>query len=98
KGLKLQLMGFLGKIGPIGRALAFWRILRDRSVPWWGKVSFIAASLGYVISPADLMPDIVFGIGWLDDLIILPIFAWLFGKKIPAIVRGWQERQRIKDQ
>lgn len=90
-------MGLIGKIGPIGRALAFWKILRDKSVPWWGKISFIAASLGYVISPIDLIPDIFLGIGWIDDLIILPIFAWLFGKALPGLVRRWGRRQQQRE-
>lgn len=92
-------MGLLGKIGPIGRVLAFWKILRDKSVPWWGKASFIAASLGYAINPLDLMPDLILGIGWLDDLIMLPIFAWLFGRALPGLVRRWgrlQERLQAR--
>ncbi|MBB6429060.1 YkvA family protein [Algisphaera agarilytica] len=86
-------MGLLRKIGPLGRALAFWRILRDKSVPWWGKVTFIAASLGYIASPIDMMPDFLLGIGWLDDLIVLPIFAWFFGKKLPE----WQCQWGMRD-
>lgn len=86
-------MGLLRKIGPVGRALAFWKILRDRSVPWWGKLTFVAASLGYAINPLDLIPDIFFGIGWLDDLMVLPIFAWLFGKVLPGLTRYWGRRQ-----
>lgn len=91
-------MGLAGKIGPLGRALAFWKILRDKSVPWWGKISFIAASLGYVISPIDLIPDLILGIGWIDDLIILPLFAWLFGKALPGLVRRWGRKQKQGDE
>ncbi|MEM1108917.1 MAG: DUF1232 domain-containing protein [Planctomycetota bacterium] len=90
-------MGLLSKLGPIGRALAFWKVLRDRSVPWWGKIAFVAASLGYAVNPADLIPDLIPIVTWLDDLIMLPIFAWLFGKKLPAIVRSWQRRRDTKD-
>jgi uncharacterized membrane protein YkvA (DUF1232 family) len=48
------------------------RLLRDRRVPVRRKV-FIAAVLGYVISPVDLIPDFVIGIGRLDDLILVSL-------------------------
>lgn len=89
-------MGLLRKIGPTGRALAFWKILRDRSVPWWGKLAFVLASLGYAINPFDLVPDFIIGIGWLDDLIMLPLFAWLFGKVLPGLTRRWGRRQETE--
>jgi len=63
-------------------------------VPWWGKLGFVAASLGYALNPADLLPDIFFGIGWLDDLIALPIFAWLFGTVLPGLTRWWQRQKQ----
>lgn len=84
------------RIGPLGRALMFWKVLRDRSVPWWGKLSFIAASVGYVALPIDLLPDLIIGLGWIDDLIALPIFAWFFGRVLPRITRWFQQRQHRK--
>ncbi|MEM7625847.1 MAG: DUF1232 domain-containing protein [Planctomycetota bacterium] len=87
-------MACFGKIGPIGRALMFWKVLRDRSVPWWGKLSFIAASLGYIAFPIDAVPDLFFGVGWIDDLIALPVFAWLFGRVLPRITRWNAQRRR----
>ena len=33
-------------------------------------------SILYVISPFDLIPDFLFGAGWVDDLIVLGLLGW----------------------
>jgi len=48
------------------------RLLRDRRVPMRRK-AFIGAVLFYVISPVDLIPDFVIGIGRLDDLVLVSL-------------------------
>ncbi len=48
------------------------RMLRDRRVPMRRKV-LIGAVLAYVISPVDLIPDFVVGIGRLDDLVLVSL-------------------------
>lgn len=45
------------------------RLMGDRRVPIRRKV-FIGAVLAYVLSPVDLIPDFVIGIGKLDDIIL----------------------------
>ena len=47
-----------------------WRLLRDPMVPTWTKLIPLGAVL-YVVLPADLVPDIFFGFGQLDDLGVL---------------------------
>ncbi len=47
-------------------------LLRDRRVPMRRK-AFIGAVLVYVISPVDLIPDFVVGIGRLDDLVLVSL-------------------------
>mgnify|MGYP001587556632 FL=1 len=37
----------------------------------------ILAALLYVISPVDVVPDFIPGLGWLDDLVVLGILAWV---------------------
>jgi uncharacterized membrane protein YkvA (DUF1232 family) len=53
-------------------AIALWIAARDPRTPWYAKViaGFIAA---YAFSPIDLIPDFIPLIGYLDDLILLPI-------------------------
>jgi uncharacterized membrane protein YkvA (DUF1232 family) len=46
--------------------------------------SILAAA--YAVSPLDVVPDVLFGIGWLDDLIVL-VLAFLYIRRI------WNERR-----
>ncbi len=56
------------------------RIIREGYGP--NLISLILAAIGiiYVISPFDLVPDILVVVGWLEDIIIL-IFSIIFIKK-----------------
>jgi uncharacterized membrane protein YkvA (DUF1232 family) len=48
-----------------------FRLLRDERVPLGGK-AIALLGVGYVLSPIDLMPELVFGpIGLLDDLFVV---------------------------
>jgi len=47
------------------------RLLRDARVPIWGKIIFYA-TLAYLISPIDLIPDFIFPIiGEMDDIAVV---------------------------
>jgi uncharacterized membrane protein YkvA (DUF1232 family) len=48
------------------------RLMRDRRVSMRRK-AFVGAVLVYVISPIDLIPDFVIGIGRLDDLVLVSL-------------------------
>ncbi len=48
----------------------YGRLMTDRRTPRPAKAAVILA-LAYVISPFDLVPDWIVGLGWLDDLVIL---------------------------
>lgn len=51
--------------------------LSDRRVPWRRKIWFYVFLL-YMLAPIDFLPDIIPGLGWLDDLVILILgWAWL---------------------
>jgi uncharacterized membrane protein YkvA (DUF1232 family) len=55
---------------------------RDPRVPWYAKALAVAVA-GYALSPIDLIPDFIPVIGYLDDLIILPLGIWLVVRLIP---------------
>lgn len=55
---------------------------RDSRVPWYAKVLAIAVA-GYALSPIDLIPDFIPVVGYLDDLIIVPLGIWLAVSLIP---------------
>lgn len=63
--------------------LALYLAARDPRVPWHAKaLAMIVAA--YAISPIDLIPDVVPVLGYLDDLVILPLGIYLVVKLIPA--------------
>jgi uncharacterized membrane protein YkvA (DUF1232 family) len=56
---------------------------RDPRTPWHAKAVAIAVA-AYAISPIDLIPDFIPVLGYLDDLIILPVGILLAVRLIPA--------------
>jgi uncharacterized membrane protein YkvA (DUF1232 family) len=56
---------------------------RDPRTPWHAKAVAIAVA-AYAISPIDLIPDFIPILGYLDDLIILPLGIMLAVRLIPA--------------
>lgn len=58
---------------------------RDPRVPWPAK-ALAAAVAAYALSPIDLIPDFIPVIGYLDDLVIVPLGLWLAIRLIPADV------------
>jgi uncharacterized membrane protein YkvA (DUF1232 family) len=55
---------------------------RDPRVPWGAKALAIAVA-AYALSPLDLIPDFIPVLGYLDDLIIVPLGIWLVVALIP---------------
>ncbi|WP_297020941.1 DUF1232 domain-containing protein [Thalassospira sp.] len=47
----------------------------------------LLAGLIYLVSPVDLLPDILVGLGWLDDLVIVPLLGWLSYRSLPDTVQ-----------
>ena len=40
----------------------------------------ILAALLYVVSPVDVVPDFIPGLGWLDDLLVLGLLGWYLSR------------------
>lgn len=55
---------------------------QDARTPWYAKL-FTASVVAYAFSPIDLIPDFIPILGYLDDVILLPIGIWLALKMIP---------------
>ena len=68
-----------------GEVYALYLALRDPRTPWHAKV-IIACVVGYALSPIDLIPDFIPVLGYLDDLLLLPLGIYLALKLIPAEV------------
>jgi uncharacterized membrane protein YkvA (DUF1232 family) len=62
--------------------VAVWIAARDPHVPWYAKALAFAVA-AYALSPIDLIPDFIPVLGYLDDLIIVPLGLLLVIKLIP---------------
>ena len=60
-----------------------WLAARHPDVPWPAK-AVAAATVAYALSPIDLIPDFVPVLGYLDDLVIVPLGILLAMRMIPA--------------
>ncbi|WP_036737330.1 YkvA family protein [Paenibacillus zanthoxyli] len=58
---------------------------KDPRVPWYAKL-FTILVVAYAFSPIDLIPDFIPVLGYLDDLIIVPLGITLALKMIPTSV------------
>jgi uncharacterized membrane protein YkvA (DUF1232 family) len=61
---------------------ALYLAARDPRVPWYAKAIAIVVA-GYALSPIDLIPDFIPVLGYLDDLILVPLGIWLAIRFIP---------------
>jgi uncharacterized membrane protein YkvA (DUF1232 family) len=60
-------------------------VCRHPRVPWYAK--FLALIVvGYALSPIDLIPDFIPVLGYLDDLILVPLGIMLVIRLVPADV------------
>ena len=64
--------------------------LRHPRTPWYAKACG-AVTLLYALSPVDLIPDFIPVLGYLDDLVVVPLGIWLTVRLIPRDI--WEECQ-----
>ncbi|RPJ78927.1 MAG: DUF1232 domain-containing protein [Deltaproteobacteria bacterium] len=58
---------------------------RDPRTPWYAKI-LVAGIVAYALSPIDLIPDFVPVLGYIDDLVLIPMGIVLAKKLIPSQV------------
>jgi uncharacterized membrane protein YkvA (DUF1232 family) len=64
---------------------AIYLAYKDPRVPWYARI-FAVCVVGYAFSPIDLIPDPIPIIGYLDDLILVPLGIAIVLKMIPKDV------------
>ena len=64
---------------------ALYLAYRDPRTPWYGKV-VAALVVAYAFSPIDLIPDPIPILGYLDDLVLVPLGAAIALRMIPPEV------------
>lgn len=99
----------------MGRGLRSWakRLKRDIVMLWFArrhpgtplpaKILCVVAVL-YTLSPIDLVPDFIPVLGYLDDILLVPVLIWLAIRMLPPIVveasrkqsQEWMKTQGIK--
>lgn len=61
---------------------AIFIALKDKETPWYAKI-LATITVGYALSPVDLIPDFIPVLGYLDDVIVLPALIALTIRLIP---------------
>lgn len=64
---------------------AVFLALRHRSTPMAARL-LAGLAIGYALSPVDLIPDFIPVLGYLDDVVLLPVLITLTIRLIPAEV------------
>ena len=64
---------------------AIYLATQSPRVPWYTKCLAFAV-VGYALSPIDLIPDFIPVLGYVDDLVIVPLGIWLVLSLIPQEV------------
>ena len=83
-------MSFLAQFKQRVRALkaetlALYLAARHPQTPWYAKL-LVGAIVAYALSPIDLIPDFVPILGYVDDLILLPLAIALALRLVPPAV------------
>jgi uncharacterized membrane protein YkvA (DUF1232 family) len=64
---------------------AIYLACKDPRVPWYARV-FAGFVVAYAFSPIDLIPDVIPILGYLDDLVLVPLGIMLVLKMMPPAV------------
>lgn len=75
--------------------LALYLAARDPRTPWLAK-AVVAIVVAYALSPIDLIPDFIPVLGYLDDIILLPLGMALAIRLVPEAVMS-DCRARARD-
>lgn len=67
------------------QTLVVWFAARDPRTPWFPRLLALAVA-AYALSPIDLIPDFIPVLGYLDDVILVPLGVWLVLRMVPAEV------------
>lgn len=68
--------------------LALYLAMQHPATPWYARLMAVIV-VGYAFSPIDLIPDFIPVLGYLDDLLLLPLGIYITVRLIPAAL--WAE-------
>ena len=81
----------------INRAKATWRFFRDPRGSLFVKLLFLA-SVAYIVFPADVIPDLIPVLGWLDDLGVAAMASAFLWSAVSPYLDGSRHPQLPYDQ
>jgi uncharacterized membrane protein YkvA (DUF1232 family) len=70
-----------------GDARLLWFALRHPLAPGWLKPAVAVVGL-YLLSPVDLLPDVVPVLGLVDDMVLVPLALAFMVRRLPASLRA----------
>ena len=65
--------------------MTLWFAGKDPRTPWYAKALGVLV-VAYALSPIDLIPDFIPVLGYVDDVLLLPVLIWLTIKLLPPDV------------
>lgn len=74
---------------------ALYLAYRDSRVPWYARI-FAACVVAYAFSPIDLIPDPIPILGYLDDLVLIPLGIKAALSMIPVEVMA-ESREKARE-
>jgi uncharacterized membrane protein YkvA (DUF1232 family) len=85
----------LGAVSFAREIFVLYFAMRDSRTPIYAKIiAFLA--IAYLLSPIDLIPDFIPVVGYLDDIIVVPLLLHIAFSTLPQEVRetGWANSKK----
>ncbi len=78
--------------------IALWFIARDPRTPFILRVA-LGLVVAYALSPIDLIPDFIPVLGYLDEVLLLPVLLWLLLRFVPpdVLAHGREQAAAFQD-
>lgn len=87
-------VGYINRL--LRRARLFFDLLFDKSFKTsWKVYAVTGGALLYFLNPLDVIPDVIIGIGWLDDAYVLGWVMKIYNDEIERYIafRGLSDRE-----
>ena len=74
------------------KILTLFYAFKDRRTPLYAKIAALS-SIVYLVSPADILPDVIPLAGYIEDIVIVPFLIDLSTKLLPAAIKSDAEQK-----
>ena len=70
----------------------------EKAIPWYTKVLFAIIVGIYILSPIDIIPDMIPGFGVIDDALMIPLAVYIAVRLIPTDIKKRLQEKFEKDE